>query len=245
MRSAYFSVLCSIPGVLLAAAIVGCGQGEYDARAGGAKAAITRRANEGPQELAKDYATVRSAAGSSGLKVRFPSLLTAQTTSLDASKPGAKLLQADLPGFCYTMQRPLADDAGKTIPAYCYLYFVPKAEADNLHNLVQAAAAMAGGGAWGDNPPVKAPTGDIAVKFLKCAGDMEFEVNGANERLPGQIEVYSFDAGANRVIVAWRAATSVDTKHKLFAAVKSSMASVQLDGPAPAAPAAPAPAAGS
>jgi hypothetical protein len=93
---------------------------------------------------------------------------------------------------------------------------------------------------------VKAPTGDIPVKMLRLAGDMDFEINGANERLPATLEAYSFDAGANQVVVAWRAANSVDAKHKFFNAVKSSMASAQLDGPAAPAPApAPAPAAGS
>ena len=225
--------------VLLAAAVTGCGQGEYDARLSSAKAAIARRGAEGPQELTKDYAAVRNAAGSTGLKIRFPAVFTAQTASLDASKPGAKMLQSDLAGFCYTMERKLADDAGKNLPAYCYLYSVPKGEADALHTAIQTAAAAAGGGGWTDNPAVKAPTGDIAVKMLKAAGDMDFDNNGNNERLPGQLEVYSFDAGANRVIVGWRAANSVDTKHKFFSAVRSSMASAQLDGPAPAAPAAP------
>jgi hypothetical protein len=175
--------------------------------------------------------------------VRFPLLFTAQTTSLDASQPKAKLMQVDLPVFCYTMERPLADEAGKNIPAYCYLYSVPQAEADNLHNQIQQAAL--GGATWTDNPPIQSQTGNIAVKMLKSVGDMDFDINGAIERLPAQVEVYSFAAGANRVVIAWRAANSVATKHKLFEAVRSSMNSAQLDAPAAAAPAPAAPAAGS
>lgn len=219
--------------------IAGCGQGEYDSRMSGAAAAIARRAASGSQELAAAHSAVQSSAGPQGLKVRFPTLFTAQTTSLNATQPGAKLMQIDLPGFCYTMERPLADDAGKTIPAYCYLYAVPKGEADNLHNLIQQAAL--GGAVWTDSPAVQSPTGNIAVRMLKSTGGMDFMVNGASERLPGQVEVYSFDAGANRVVIGWLAANSVATKHKFFAAVKASMATAQLDGPAaPAAPADPA-----
>lgn len=206
----------------------------------GAAAAIAQRAAAGPQDLAATHSAVQNGAKvSQGLKVRFPTLFTAQTTALDASKPNAKLMQIDLPGFCYTMERPLADEAGKAIPAYCYLYAVPVAEADGLHNSIQQAAL--GGAAWSDSPAVN----NIPLKTLKAAGEMDFTVSGANERLPCQVEVYSFDAGANRVVIGWRAANSVATKHKFFEAVRSSMASAQLDAPA-AAPAAPmAPAAGS
>jgi hypothetical protein len=229
------SALC----ILTGSVVLGCGKGEYDSRMSGAAAAIARRAASGPQELAATHSAVRNNAGPQGLKVRFPTLFTAQTTSLDASQPRAKLMQVDLPGFCYTMERPLTDDAGKNIPAYCYLYSVPQAEADALHNQIQQAAL--GGATWVDNPPA----GNIAVKMLKSVGDMDFDINGAVERLPAQVEVYSFAAGANRVVIGWRAATSVATKHKLFEAVRSSMNSAQLDAPAAAAPAPAAPAAGS
>lgn len=231
------------PVLVLGLLLTGCGQGEYDSRMSGAAGAIARRSAKGPQELAQNHSPVQNSAGPQGLKVRFPTLFTAQTTSLDVTKPNAKLMQIDLPGFCYTMERPLADDAGKSIPAYCYLYAVPKADANNLHNLIQQAAI--GGAAWADNPAIQSPTGNIAVKMLKSTGDAEFTVNGAIERLPAQVEVYSFDAGVNQVVIGWKAASSVATKHKFFEAVKASMASAQLDGPAAPAPAAPvAPAAG-
>ena len=250
MRSASDQSAISLVLVGLLVISAGCGQGEYDSRMSGAAASIARRAASGPQELTKDHAPVRGTQGPAGLKVRFPTLFTTETKSLDASQPKAKLLQSDLPGFCYTMERILADDAGKNIPAYCYLYAVPSSEAVKVHTQLQSSAAGIGPANWSNNPPVKSPTGDIAVKVLKVAGDMDFEVNGANERLPGQLEIYSFNAGANEVIIGWRAANSAARKHGLFDAVRASMASAQLDAPAaapaPAAPGAPvAPAAGS
>jgi hypothetical protein len=48
------------------------------------------------------------------------------------------------------------------------------------------------------------------------------------------VKAYSFDAGANQVVVVWRAATSAGTKSKLFDAITESMKTAQLDAPPPA-----------
>lgn len=203
----------------------------------GAAAVIARRevgtgANRiNPTELIADHSTVMDATNkvSQGLKVRLPSIFGGHTNFLDASQPNAKLLQADLPGFCYTMETLLDDDAGKNIPTSIYMYSVPQAGADALHNSIQQAAP---GATWVDAPAV----GTIAVKTLKSAGDMEFSLKGAIERLPATVDVYSFDAGANRVVIGWRVANSVATKYKFPGLITASMATAQLDVPGAVAP---------
>ncbi len=224
-----------IVGLSSALTLIGCGKGEYDARLDNFTTVMSKRAANAPAILTTEFFPVTDPANKPiGFKFKLPTLFTgSEVKSLGADTARAKLMKVDLPGFCYTMERPLADDSGKNIPAYCYLFVINKTTGvpDDFKNQILAAITpIDGAAAWTDAPPA----GTIPVRLLKATGNLEFEINGAMENLPGQIEVYSLDAGANQVFVGWRAATSSGTKHKVFDAVRASMATAQIDAPAPA-----------
>jgi hypothetical protein len=232
----------SIVVILLGVLVAGCGQGEYDARMDTAASAIAARgkAAQGETLMPAFFKVVDANQAPQGLQLKLPMLFGQQTTNL-GDIPRAKFSPTDIPGFCFTMERPLADDAGKQIPAYCYVYSVNKATtpADALHTTIQSAvSAFDPAAAWNNS----APAGSIPVKLLQAKGNMEYELAGAViESLPSKLQLYSLDAGANQIVIGFRAADSVSTKHKFFEAAAQSISTAQLDTGAAAPAPAPAP----
>ncbi|WP_425616515.1 hypothetical protein NA78x_000163 [Anatilimnocola sp. NA78] len=240
----------TLPAAFLAAAtllIAGCGQGDYDSRVSEVGQHLKTRSKKAADgQLTKDYLSVMDIARTpQGVKFRLPTVF-ATAQSLNADAPGAKVAHVDIPGFCYTLQVMLADDSGKQIPAYCYLYSAKKAThpPDKLRELIQqASVAIDPNSKWfeASNEPGQ-PSGQY---LLKVGGNHDFLVNGTVEKLPGHLFLSTYETAENIVIIGWRYELNSMKKANLSDAISASVDSALLDVPGAAAPApgGPAPAA--
>jgi hypothetical protein len=97
--------------------VTGCGQGEYEQRMGGINGMLaTRAAAAGKSSGDSGYHSISDASGPTGIKFKLPAVFAAGT-KLTPDMPGAKITQADIPGFCYSYQAMLADNNNRQIPA--------------------------------------------------------------------------------------------------------------------------------
>lgn len=224
------ALLCT--GVML---ISGCGQSEYEARMSQISTTLAKRG--GGDLLLKDYFSVTDAASvSKGIKFKLPTLFSgAKVKSLGADVPTAKISQVDIPGFCYTLQTTLADDAEKQFPAYCYLYAMPKAttQLEPLKATIkQALVAIDPTFDWNvgtvDGDPKRLP-----LHYKSAKGTFDFEVNGAVEKQPGTLAVFLVEGAENYVLIGWRYEQKSAVKNNLLEAVANSMVTMVPDGPTP------------
>jgi hypothetical protein len=218
----------ALAGTLLV--VTGCGQGTYDARMAAAPAMIKKRSEEGDGKLlTKEFFSITDTPGAKqGVKFKLPTAFTGSVDSLGANDPGAKVSQADIPGFLYSIRTKVADDTGKQIAAYCYLYSVKKAEkprADLEELIKQALGQLQNTAAW--QPVTKAgrpPGGMISI-----TGNFDFPVDGVNQNLPGQLVIHSFEADQNTVFVGWMYENKSAQKSNLAGAVSKAMDTAALD----------------
>lgn len=235
--------LKAIPFAILGALLVtGCGQATYDARMAAAPAMIKKRTEEGDSKaLTKDFFSVTDADNKKqGVKFKLPSAFAGETKSLGADQPNAKVPSVDIPGFLYTIQTTVADDAGKKVTANCYLYSVKKTEKPRaeLEELIKAALGqLQNTAAW---QPVSKP-GRPAGGVISITGNFDFAIDGANQNLPGQLAIHSFETDQNTVLVGWLTENKSASKTNLTGAISKSMDTAVADTAEAAAPA-PAPA---
>ncbi|QDU28549.1 hypothetical protein ETAA8_36520 [Anatilimnocola aggregata] len=228
----------------------GCGQGEYESRMGNiGQMMAARQAALVNNLVMKEYFPVTDPTNApSGVKLRLPLKFSGgQATSLGADIARAKLAQFDIPGFCYTLETMVADDAGKQLPTTLHLYVVSKktTTAQQLRDSIKQQAVVVSPEAnWVLVPAGKAP-GALAGNMIAVTGNFDFEMNGTIENLPGTIRLYMYETPENIVILGFRHDSSTgNEKGKLALSIAFALSSVALDVPAPA-PAAAAPAAGS
>jgi hypothetical protein len=227
----------------------GCGTGEYNTRL----AATLRGAGQKAQFDKFLYpeggeVQVNDAGGqASGVKLRIPNTLDANSKTLANTEPRAQPPFVKLPGLGYAYERQLDDPGGKFAPVYLYLCAVPKADqkADALLADIQKGAAAVGQGAWQDQQ-VDTPAGaKLPVKLLSVTGQQDFDPGTGPTKLDGRFDCYFYDAPQHFVFVAFRAPTAQATKYLYFDAAKASVGTLQAPaGAAPAAAPAGAPAAG-
>lgn len=216
-----------------AALLAGCGQGEYDRRMGNIGSVLARRPKGGGDAGGGGGGTVAADPVSlptgtrPGLRMRVMSLFNTETNTLPSTMPRSKLMGQDLPGFCYTWERPLAEDSGRKIPAYMYVYAIPKPQSDDLYNQIQQALSTLGASGWVDAAPIN----NIPVKTIRASGAMTFEVDGAETSLPGVIEGYSIDGGSMQFFLLYRAEDNVANKHRFWQGVKASVATIEIENP--------------
>lgn len=222
----------------------GCGQSTYDARMANAPAMIKKRSAEGDSKLlTQEFLSLADSAGvKQGVKFKLPSAFAKDGfKSLGASDPNAKIAQADIPGFLYSIEIQLADEAGKQYPAYCYFYAVKKAmtpRADLEELIKQALGQIQNTAAWQPVAKPNQPPGAV----MSITGNFDFTVNGMTENLPGQLSVHSFETDENVVLVGWLYENKSQQKNSLASAIAKAMDTATFDKDAAAPAPAPAPA---
>jgi hypothetical protein len=222
-----------------AALLAGCGQGEYDTRMNGAKPKRGGAAGDGGGRLEGNFRSVSDSTGPTGIKFKVPSVFVPpKGKQLGATEPNAKLAQADIPGFCYTLQTTLPDNNSQPVSAYCYVFAAPKATTpiESVKDLIKQGFASAA-------PNLSWTTGNVGglpLHSATAAGTFEFDVNGAIQQLPGTISFSIVEGAEKFVMVAFRYENGSAAKNQLPAAIGDSVQSFASDAPA-AAPPGPAP----
>jgi hypothetical protein len=235
--------------LILAGLVLGCGTGEYNARLAATLQGAGRKAQFDKFLYAEGQdVQVNDAGGqATGVKLRIPSTLDANSKTLPNTDPKAQPPFVKLPGLGYAYERQLDDPAGKFAPVYLYLCAVPKADqnADALMADIQKGAAAVGQGAWQDLQ-ADSPSGTkVPLKLLSVTGQQDFDPGTGPTKLEGRFDCYFYDAPQHFVFIAFRAPTAQATKYLYFDAARASVGTLQAAGAPAGAPApAPAPAAG-
>jgi hypothetical protein len=238
--------LKAIPFAIVAVMLMaGCGQATYDARMAAAPAMIKKRTEAGDSKaLTPEFFSVTdTASAKQGVKFKLPAAFSGDAAkSLAADAPNARNPLVDIPGLLYAIQITVPDDAGKQVPAYCYLHSVKKAEKQRAEieesikaTLVQLQPTIA----WQPVTKPNRPAGGA----ITYSGNFDFAIDGMNQNLPGQLAIHSFETDVNTVFVAWLTENKSATKANLTGAISKSMDTAVADTAEAAAPApAPAPA---
>jgi hypothetical protein len=171
----------------------------------------------------------------SGMQLRLPSVLDANSKSLPATEPRAQPPFMKIPGLNYAYERMLDDpaDATKFAPVYCYLGAVPKADqpVDALQaDLLKQAQAAVPGAAWSD-VQLASPSGStVAAKMLSLSGPQDFDngqIGGPVAKLEGQMDLYLYEGATHHVLIGFRAPTAQAGKYRFFDAAKLAMGTLK------------------
>jgi hypothetical protein len=177
----------------------------------------------------------------SGVKIRLPNMFDGESKSLSA-EPRAQPPFVKLPGFNYSLERSMPDDANVFAP--CYLYFAAVPKADQKPDQVQApittaVAAVFPGANWTD-AQFKTPQGTtISHKVIRGDGQQAFDLagtGGAVQNLDGRFALYLIESPTHYALIGYRAPKAQADKWKIDAAMEVALGTVTV---APAAAAAP------
>jgi hypothetical protein len=163
----------------------------------------------------------------SGVKLRLPSLFDKDSKSL-ATEPRAQPPFVKLPGFGYSLERALPDNADQFAPAYVYFAAVPKA--DQTPDQVQGpiAAAMKTvfpSAAWSD-----VQVNSRTLKVIRGDGQQEFDgtgiPGGAVQQLDGRFALYFIEGANHYALIGFRAPKVQADKWQVDAAIDAAMGTV-------------------
>jgi hypothetical protein len=171
-----------------------------------------------------------------GVKLRLPKIFDGESKALPQT---AIQGLTDIQGSAYTLMKELDDDSGQKAACIVQIVAVPKAAQKGepiQATITKLATALAAGAKWED---VSLPSPSGQPQTLKRM-HLDKQMPQMNEKgtggkmVPGLIDIYEVDGGANVVVVTWLALKPQAQKHNLERAIEASMGTVEVAG-APAA----------
>jgi hypothetical protein len=164
-----------------------------------------------------------------GVKLRLPKQFDAESKVLPQT---AIQGLTDLPGSAYTLMRELDDDNGQKAVSIVQIVAVPKAaqKGEPIQNVItRLATALVPGAKWEDLS-LPSPSGQPqALKRMRLDKQMPIlNAKGGGQMVPGLIDVYEIDAGANVLVVTWLTQKPQAQKHNLERAIEASMGTVEI-----------------
>jgi hypothetical protein len=240
-------------GLMVIVACAGCDlSGQYDKRMAESMQASGLRATFDRLLFADETPVNDAARAGTGVFLRLPNLIDAESKALAANDPRAQPPFMKLPNLCFAYERPVDDGAGQKLPVYIYFAAVPKADAakktemksDDLQKqIAQQLAAAFPGAAWAD-VPLATPTGQqITLKRIRGEGKQDF-VNvsatpAAVVKADGRFDLYLVDSPSHHVLIGWRSAKG-QGERQFYTASETAMGTLKsTGGAAPPAAAAP------
>jgi hypothetical protein len=228
-------VAAGVLGLLLAGCDLG---GTYGKRYSESLASVGKRAAVDAMLHAATTAVLDGGGKPSGVQLRLPSVLDANSKSLPATEARAQPPFLKIPGLNYAIERMLDDpaDATKFAPAYCYLAAVPKAEqpADAIQaEVLKQAQAAFPGAAWSDAQLSSPSGGPVAAKLLSLSGPQDFDngqIGGPVAKLDGKMDLYLYEGATHTVLVGFRAPTAQAGKYQFFEAAKLAAGTLAAGG---------------
>jgi len=223
----------AIPVLALFAAAAGCDlTGQYEPKFKQALEVANRR-SAFDALLHRDYTEMVDAARQPiGVKLRLPKLFDGESKVLPQTAiPGL----TDLQGSAYTLMKDLDDDSGQKAACIVQIVAVPKAAQKGepvQATITKLATALVAGAKWEDislPSPSGQPQGLKRMHLDKQMPQMN-EKGGGGKMVPGLIDIYEVDGGANVVVVTWLALKPQAQKHNLERAIEASMGTVEVAG---------------
>lgn len=219
-------------GLLLAGCDLG---GTYSQRYNESLVSVGKRAAVDAMLHATETSVPDGGGKPSGVSLRLPSVLDANSKSLPAADARAQPPFLKIPGLNYTYERMLDDpaDATKFAPAYCYLGAVSTAEqkSDAVQaDLLKQAQAAFPGVAW-TTVQLSSPAGDsVTAKVLSLSGPQDFDngqIGGPVAKLDGQLDLYLYEGATHVVLIGFRAPSAQAGKYQFFEAAKVAMGTLK------------------
>lgn len=209
------------------AVLAGCDiTGEYEKRFQESLQGTSQRAALDAILFAAETEITGEGGAASGVKLRLPSLFDGNSKSL-ASEPRAQPPFVKLPGFGYSLERALTDNADQFAPAYIYFAAVPKA--DQTPDQVQAPIATAmktvfPSAAWSD-VQVKTRT----LKMIRGDGQQEFDLSGtggAVQQMDGRFVLYFIEGPSHYALIGFRAPKAQGDRWQFDASIDAAIGTV-------------------
>jgi hypothetical protein len=220
------------PALMLFALTAGCDlTGQYDVKFKQALEVANRR-SAFDALLHQPYTDVVDAARQPiGVKLRLPRIFDGESKVLPQT---AIQGLTDIQGSAYTLMKDLDDDSGQKAACIVQIVAVPKAAQKGepiQATITKLATALVPGTApkWED-VSLQSPSGQSQT-LKRMHLDKQMPVlndKGGGKMVPGVIDVYEVDAGANVVVVTWMAMKPQAQKHNLERAIEASMGTVEV-----------------
>lgn len=222
----------TIPALALFAATAGCDlTGQYEPKFKQALEVANRR-SAFDALLHQPYTdVVDSTRQPIGVKLRLPKVFDGDSKVLPQT---AIQGLTDIQGSAYTLMKDLDDDSGQKSACIVQIVAVPKAAQKGepiQATITKLATTLVPGAKWED-VSLPSPSGQ-QQKLKRMHLDKQMPLlndKGGGKMVPGLIDIYEVDAGANVVVIAWVAMKPQAQKHNLERAIEASMGSVEVAG---------------
>jgi hypothetical protein len=207
--------------------LAGCDiTGEYEKRFQESLQGTSERAALDAILFAAETEITGEGGAASGVKLRLPSLFDSNSKSL-ASEPRAQPPFVKLPGFGYSLERALTDNADQFAPAYIYFAAVPKA--DQTPDQVQAPIATAMKAAFPSAAWSDVQANSRTIKMIRGDGQQEFDLSGtggAVQQMDGRFVLYFIEGPGHYALIGFRAPKAQGDRWQFDASIDAAMGTV-------------------